>query len=177
MHPVAGLHCTACAGPCVSCMQLGSAFVPTCSRKRACLQCCPPCCRPNVRALQAWLPVGAAAGYCECQADSARIDMRLFERHMMPALRREVNRIHDSSVSCTACHVLRWRGGLCWLELLRGHSKRLRLQAAAAPLPVLSRWSVPACLSLQVQEMYATSDDEEEEEGSEDDSSAAGVHS
>lgn len=40
--------------------------------------------------LQAWLPVGAAAGYCECQADSARIDMRLFAKHMPPALRREV---------------------------------------------------------------------------------------
>lgn len=39
---------------------------------------------------QAWLPIGAAAGYCECQADSARIDMRLFARHMTPALRREV---------------------------------------------------------------------------------------
>lgn len=70
---------------------------------------------PSQHALQAWLPVGAAAGYCECQADSARIDMRLFARHMTPALRREVGHAHDCSVSCTVCHVLRWREGLCWL--------------------------------------------------------------
>ncbi|PRW58727.1 lysine-specific demethylase 4A-like isoform X1 [Chlorella sorokiniana] len=48
-------------------------------------------------ATKAWLPVGAAAGYCECQADSARIDMRLFARHMTPALRREVQEMYATS--------------------------------------------------------------------------------
>ncbi|KAL4425515.1 hypothetical protein ABPG75_009531 [Micractinium tetrahymenae] len=48
-------------------------------------------------ATKAWLPIGVDAGYCECTADSARIDMRLFSAHMPPKLRREVESMYATS--------------------------------------------------------------------------------
>lgn len=48
-------------------------------------------------ATKSWLPIGAAANYCECQSDSARIDMRLFRDSMPAKLRRQVDEMYASS--------------------------------------------------------------------------------
>jgi len=136
----------------------------SCSRQQA-----PP---PS---LQAWLPVGAAAGYCECQADSARIDMRLFVKHMTPALRREVGRLAWWRAQCLVVQVSRLvekdeasAGCALWAGCA--------LQPRASGLALSSSHSHATLLLPQVQEMYATSDDEEEEDGSEEDSGTEGAH-
>lgn len=50
-------------------------------------------------ATRSWVPIGAKAGYCTCQEDSVKIDMRLFVRYMDPELAQEVMDSYESSGS------------------------------------------------------------------------------